>query len=146
MSILSYDFAIMSYEMMHKLDDKHEYILKTVALRMTQAELLMNAGMRDAAESNLKKSADSLETIFTYLKGEAICRSASLLCLIKMYFKENEAVGQYFGFLKEYPTKEKIDNTSMEYKAFIVVKNRVEAAYSERASYAFDKLDSFHLG
>ncbi|MBF0277203.1 MAG: TerB family tellurite resistance protein [SAR324 cluster bacterium] len=145
MSILSYDYAIMTFELLHKMDKQHESQLKIVGLQMIQAELLMNAGKRDAAEANLKKSAESLDSVFSYLEGESIFRSAALLCLIKMYFKDYAAVGQYMGFLKNYSSKEELDKTSMEYKVFTIANNRVDAAYSERESYGFDKLKSFHL-
>lgn len=144
-AILSYDFAILTFEQMYKIDGKHPTLLKLISLQMVQSELLMNAKKREAAEANLKKVAESLGEVFEYLEGESIFRSAALLCFIKMYFKDYVAVGQYMGFLKNYSTKGEMDSSSAEYKAFMLANNRVNEAYSDREQYAYDKLESFHL-
>ncbi len=144
-AILSYDMAIMTYKQLSSLETNNLHLLKTVALYMIQSELFMTAGKRKEAEDNLNKVTNSIEPIFSYLDGEYIIRAATLLTLVFLYFKDYKKAGEYMGFLKNYSQSKKLDKGTAEHKALLIANNRVDAAYSERARFAYDKLNSFHF-
>lgn len=144
-AILSYHYAIESHRNLAHLIEGYEHPRKIASLQMLQAELLMNTGEREAAENNLKQVLSGLEPVFTRMEGETIIRMASLLALIKLYFKDYQALSQYMGFLTNYDPEEKLAATSPEAKALKTALHTVKNAFENRKAYGYDKLETFHL-
>lgn len=142
-AILAYDFASQAHELLIEIGDKHEQLRKVASLRVTQAELLMNEGDRNAAEDNLRKVSQSLENIFEELGGEAIIRAALLIFLIKLYFKDAE-MGKYMKFLDTYDDETKVPPGSQEHKVLQAALTSMRKAFEARNEYTHDKVESFH--
>lgn len=144
-TLLSYNFAIQTFEKIYQTNGKQPNLLKLVSLKMIQAELFISNHQREEAEANLKTVAKALVEIFEHLDGETIFRSAALLCFISMYFKDYGELAKYMGFLKNYVRRDEMDPSSAEYRAYKIANSRVAEAYLAKEDYGSDKLNGFHL-
>ncbi len=144
-SVVAYDFAIATHEYLANLESGYEHPRLITSLLMVQAEILMNLGDREAAETNLRKTKDILEPIFSHLEGEVILRSATLLFGIHLYFKENSEVSKYMSFVNDYDRKGPLDPGTSEARTHRIAKEMVNKAYGDRDAYGHDKLKIFHL-
>ena len=147
--INSYQLAITTHDALGRLeanaDGEPTHQRKSVSLLMTQAELLMNAGERKRAEKNLRVVEKRLESLFSKLENQAGIRAASLLVLIKIYFKAYDNVGPYLNFLKNYSRVRSVAPQSPESKALATATRITTEAWQQRAEYARDALKTFHL-
>jgi hypothetical protein len=147
--ILSYDFAIATFEQMASIasNDKMKGTTarKKASMLMTQAELLMESKNRDAAEANLKKTTDTLEPIFESLEGVQLLHTCVLLFQIKIYLNDLQSAGQYMKFLDNYDTDGKLIEGTEEFKELKVSSAKLKATFDDRAILTKEAMTHFHL-
>ncbi len=137
-AIVAFSLAIDSHQCLIEQEMEFEHTRKVVTLLLFQAELLMSNEERQAAEENLRKALGKLEPISSDLKGEAGIRSALVMGLINIYFKEYQKVGQYIRFLESFANSP--DAASCQ-RAI----DTLSHAFENRQNYGRDKLKNFHL-
>jgi len=147
--ILSYDLAIATFEQMASTASndnvKRAALRKKASMLMIQAELLMESKNRDAAETNLKKTVDTLEPIFESLEGVDIMHSCVLLFQIKIYLNELQSAAQYMKFLDNYDTDGKLNKDTEEFKELKVSSAKLKATFDDRAILTKEVMTHFHL-
>lgn len=145
-AILSYQLAIETEDYLSRFDpDRSTFKLNTIFLILTQAELAMENGLRAIAERKLQEVKNRLETVFTNLKKTEKIQVASLLIMIKIYFKNYEHIEIYQDFLKNYPSRKALDPESEESKSLSQAIKMTTEAWKHRDKYVYEKLGGFLL-
>jgi len=149
-AILSYDFAIATFEQMVSIasnDEKKKCVAlrKKASMLMIQAEMLMESQNRDAAEENLIKVVDALEPVFESLQGVDIMHTCILLFQIKIYFNDLQSAARYMKFLDNYDTDKKLIQGTEEYKELKVSSAKLKATFDDRAIFTKEAMTHFHM-
>ena len=147
--ILSYDLAAATFEHMANIETdvrkKREHLRRKVSMLMVQSELLMENEDRKAAEANLKKVVEVLESIFESLEGAVILHACVLLFQIKIYFNDLQSAAKFMKFMDNYDTEGKLAEGTEEYKELKVSSAKMKATFDDREILTKEKLKHFHL-
>lgn len=85
-TILSYEIAIETQQVLNKLTDSKEYLWVIALLQLKLSEALMQGGDVAAAEMHLRNVDDLLEPLQNNYEGERSIQLITLLFLIRSYF------------------------------------------------------------
>ena len=147
-AILSYELALMTSDHLASTTKDElsiEHQRRSVSYLLIQAELLMNKGEREKAETCIGEVEKRLEGLFSNLSGAPVIRSAFVLAITKIYLKKYDEAGDYLNFLKNFDRTRTVVAGSPEYKTLNQVTAPAETAWQERAEYAHDVLSDYHL-
>jgi hypothetical protein len=146
-AILSYQLAVETEDCLSRFDpDKSTFQLNTIFLILTQAELAMEKGLRAVAERKLLEVENRLETVFNDLEKTEKIQVASLLIMIKIYFKNYENIKMYQHFLVTYQSQfNSLNPASGESKSLLQAIEVTTDVWKHRNKYVYDTLHGFHL-
>jgi len=143
--IKSYELAIQAANMLGVANRDESQKWQSVTLLMTLAEIQMNDGNVELAESYLEKARELADSLFKNAVNVTVSfKAARLLLFIGLFRDDVRTAGTYLDFLREYQF-EKADTLSTNDKNVLKkVYGEVKKVMEDRSEYAKDQLMGFH--
>ncbi len=143
--IKSYELAIQSASMLGVANNDESQKWQAVTLLMTLAEIQMNNGDVEVAESYLEKARERADNLFKNA-GHAIVsfKAARLLLFIGLFRDDVRTSGTYLDFLREYHFEKQDTMSTPEQNVLRKVYGEVKKVVQDRSDYTKDQLLGFH--
>ena len=143
--INSYELAIQAANMLGVVNRDETQKWQSITLLMTLAEILMNDGNVELAESYLEKASERADSLFKNAANVTVSfKAARLLLFIGLYRDDVRTAGTYLDFLREYQFEKVNTLSTPEQNVLRKVFGEVKTVMQDRSEYTKDQLLGFH--
>ena len=143
--IKSYELAIQAANILGVTNNDESQKWQSVTLLMTLAEIQMNDGDVEAAESSLEKARERADSLFKNAANVTVSfKAARLLLFIGLFRDDIRTAGTYLDFLREYQFEKKDGLSTSEQNVLRKVYGEVKKVMEDRSEYTKDQLMGFH--
>lgn len=144
--LTTYDFAVEAGLALAQSSGSILWQWQVILLRLTQAEILLNAKRVDEAHNKMRTAMSEAERLFINSTDQSMgFRTGRFLLVANLYLKDEKNAMQYYDFFQRFK-QEKLDFVSNEIKAeFNRYFTEAHQIWDRRESYAKAELDGFHL-
>ncbi len=143
--IKSYELAIQAANILGVANNDESQKWQSVTLLMTLAEIQMNDGDVEDAESNMEKARDRADSLFKNAANVTVSfKAARLLLFIGLFRDDIRTAGTYLDFLREYQFEKQDALSTPEQNVLRKVYGEVKKVMEDRSEYTKDQLMGFH--
>ncbi len=141
----SYELAIKAADMLGVASNDESQKWQSITMLMTMAEICMNDGEVEKAESYLEKAQERADFLFKNATDVTVSfKAARVLLLMGLYWDDIRTAGTYLDFLREYQF-EKMDTLSPPAQNVLKkIYGEAKKVMEDRSEYTKDQLTGFH--
>jgi len=141
----SYQLAIQAADLLGAANNDESQKWQAVTLLMTLAEIQMNDGNAEMAESTLGKARERANNLFKNAVNVSISfKAARLLLFIGLYQDDVRTAGTYLDFLREYMLEKSDGLSAADQGVLKKIYGEARKVIEDRSEYTKDQLVGFH--
>jgi len=146
MVLKSYETAIEASTTLAELNNSFELTWHTITLKLTLAQVLMEQGNPEEAETMLRQIQKKAADLFKTVKQRFVTfRSGRLVMLIAVYFGNEKLAEHYFEYFQKLNDQKFDTKNSEDQKLFKLVFGEMKRAHRNKEAHFRENMDGFKL-